>query len=96
MRLIDADALYQKAMDIIHDEKDMKYLGIVNAISIAHTIDAEPVKHGKWINIRKYLMNCSVCNIDFNSDIPAMYHADSWNFCPNCGAKMDLEKSYFI
>lgn len=92
MRLIDADVLYQKAMDIIHDKKDMKALGIVNAIMLAPIVDAEPVKHGKWVNIRKYLMTCSVCNIDFGSDIPARYAAEVWNFCPNCGAKMDLKK----
>lgn len=54
-------------------------------------VDAEAVRHGKWIaeNIRKksYLRQCSVCN-------KIAYFCGtgcSYNYCPNCGAKMDAE-----
>jgi rubrerythrin len=53
---------------------------------------AEPVKHGEWIKadsqqyFRKHYpcFTCSECG----------YRKDSqkkWNYCPNCGARMDKE-----
>lgn len=52
--------------------------------------DAEPVKHGRWIensdpgqNINEHYM-CSECGCTFHN----------WandNYCPNCGARMDGE-----
>lgn len=56
------------------------------ALSKAPTIEAEPVVHGKWkkeklIGCEPYYL-CSVCR--------KLHHQD-YNFCNNCGAKMDLE-----
>lgn len=42
------------------------------------TIDAVPVVHGKWVLVNSSI-SCSVCGE------PNM----EWNYCPNCGAKMD-------
>lgn len=53
------------------------------------TIDAEPVRHGRWEwkNGRPF---CSVCK---NQNEPKHYFEDGtveeYNYCPNCGAKMD-------
>ena len=49
-------------------------------------LQAEPVKHGKWVNIFDNTWECTNCerceqfayNIESTSD-----------YCPNCGAKMD-------
>lgn len=52
--------------------------------------DVAPVKHGK--NILEYpsLFKCSECGFNcydtFSSD------NDVWNFCPNCGAKLEEEE----
>ena len=47
--------------------------------------DVAPVVHGKWEDsIAKYgilIHKCSVCN---------KYSHMAYNYCPNCGAKMDL------
>ncbi len=62
------------------------------------TADVAPVRHGWWDNIPNTYMcvagrdgsyhgnaaSCSVCN-EIN---PNAYKT---NYCPNCGAKMDLE-----
>lgn len=62
------------------------------------TVDAVPVRHGRWDNIPNTYMSvaskdgsysgnattCSVCH-EVN---PNAYKT---NFCPNCGAKMDSE-----
>lgn len=49
----------------------------------------DPVKRGKWLNtstdIPKLLMNvCSECGFQYPSAIRPRF-----NYCPNCGAKMD-------
>ena len=54
----------------------------------APVVDAAPVKYGKWIvNKEKKAATCSNC--EFTS-----YDWFSWNFnyCPDCGAKMDNEE----
>lgn len=57
------------------------------------SIEAEPVKHGRWINGK-----CSECACD--RVITKVYRGDevAWiatyrdNYCPNCGTRMDLEE----
>lgn len=72
---------------------------IGSAIEFLPAADVAPVKHGKWIKVegdklvgidrsgkdiyKYYCYNiCSKCN---------KRNAIKSNFCPNCGAKMDLE-----
>ena len=49
--------------------------------------DVAPVVHGKWIEQEKYtfgvMYDCSIC------DNRILDNGHSWNYCPNCGAKMD-------
>ena len=53
---------------------------------------AEPVRHGKWIKadsqqyFRKHYpaFTCSECGKRKDSQ-------KTWNYCPNCGARMDKE-----
>ena len=54
---------------------------IVDALPVADVVE---VRHGKWIELPpfKNIYTCSLC------DQWGEYH---WNYCPNCGAKMDLE-----
>jgi len=91
MRLIDADALnLEYEVDMADDWKTAHE--IANIVKYAPTVDAEPVKHGKWIKadsqqyFRKHypLFTCSECG----------YRKDSqkkWNYCPNCGCRMDKD-----
>ena len=53
-----------------------------------HAADVAPVVHGKWLthSDRPDSLICSVCECGFD-----MWKHDEHNFCPNCGAKMDLE-----
>lgn len=56
-------------------------------------VDVAPVKHGKWIitisDGDEYShMNCSVCNCYWRET----NHIKFFKYCPNCGAKMDLEE----
>ena len=58
----------------------------VNAIECAPAVDAEPVRHGKWEIINRNEARCSECK-----KIRNIGNQIGWNFCPNCGAKMDKE-----
>ena len=87
MRLIDADALMEKY------HKTTVWDSWVE-INNAPTVDAEPVKHGKWVDKCVRDWRCSECNCE----IQKIRHVDGYcyndlpNYCPNCGAKMDEEE----
>ena len=52
---------------------------MIDLIADQTTIEAEPVKHGRW-DEKKRFVECSACG-----ERRMITH----NFCPNCGAKMD-------
>ena len=58
------------------------------AIFKIQAADVAPVRHGRWgtHSDRPDSLICSVCNCGFD-----MWKHDPHNYCPNCGAKMDLE-----
>lgn len=49
--------------------------------------DVAPVVHGRWIEKEKYtfgvMYDCSICGDRI------LDNGHSWNYCPNCGARMD-------
>lgn len=59
------------------------------------TVDAEHVRHGRWIKQEGHYY-CSFCNTQnfyaylYNSDTREYEQQD--NYCPHCGAKMDGER----
>ena len=105
MRLIDADALEDVLVNhgfCFCNESDYSdgvaagFLLAINDVIEAPTIEAEPVRHGKWIGkpirhgewIGKPIggysrVRCSVCDDVF------LENNGKWNYCPHCGAKMD-------
>lgn len=93
MRLIDADALLEKLRRDPLFEFVEQY-GISGVIDNAPTIDAVPVRHGKWIygnDFHWYMASCSACGYQRRTDIKATGW-NQWKYCPNCGAKMDAER----
>ena len=54
-------------------------------------VDVAPVVHGRWVSVPyKFARVCSVCNRDEPYKF-ADIDADVYDYCPNCGAKMDGE-----
>ena len=49
--------------------------------------DVAPVRHGRWVEKEKYtfgiMYDCSLC------ENRILDNGHPWNYCPNCGAKMD-------
>lgn len=88
MRLIDAD----RALEIVRDQgiAHPNAYHLTNYATLilqeAPTIEAEPVKHGRWepqTNNGVYELGCTECGY-----FPGIKFWTS-PYCPNCGAKMD-------
>ena len=61
----------------------------LRCIEQAPTVDAVEVVHGRWVSVpHKLARVCSVCNRDEPYKF-ADIDADVYDYCPNCGAKMD-------
>lgn len=100
------DAMYHEAFETDSDMQRwdsgcwIRYKMFENAIEAAPTID--PVKHGKWL-IRDnpgtgwYRVTCSECGEDVTSVAPVIGFFPNakviWQFCPDCGAKMEDSKN---
>ena len=77
-------SLFEKALEkhrglVMHNED------ILAALANCPTVDVVGVVHGRWdvevgMNYNKERI-CPVCNKHIESNY--------WNYCPNCGAKMD-------
>lgn len=86
MRLIDADLLKEQMESVCMgimagtDSYDVPLKTIDNAPTV------DPVKHGHWImkpNGYGTCSNCKKCSLDIMGGVHS-------NFCPNCGAKMEV------
>lgn len=103
MRLIDADriqALFKKTSSALLSDpyltKDSEH--VLRALLMtsmmlfdAPTVDAEPVKHGHWIEKHEvfgYII-CSNCNHEW---CIADNDTETFDYCPHCGAQMDAEE----
>lgn len=72
---------------------DRETAGVIMTVArMMPTVDAQLVAHGEWTACEddwneETIYTCSVCNEDFLTvdGTPAQY---LWNYCPNCGAKM--------
>lgn len=91
MRPIDAD----RALEIVRDQgiTHPNAYHLTNYATLilreAPTIDVAPVQHGRWVSVpHKLARICSVCNRDEPYKF-ANINADVYDYCPNCGAKMD-------
>jgi len=96
-RLIDADALKDDILKsaVMIDDRGIQtgYEIAIELIKRQPTIDAEPVRHGKWIwkgedGDSRWM--CSECKckeyVPTCNGVP-----DIWQYCPSCGARMDKE-----
>ena len=90
-RLIDAIALLRKKYEIyemgdpevLFSQDFIHKVVSVEDVKNAPTVDAVEVVHGRWIPqypTSAFIGHCSVCKTLASLD---------WNYCPNCGAKMD-------
>lgn len=90
MRLIDGNRL----LNLARSErdtcgKDYDFDGLLSDIENAPTVEAAPVRHGRWINMKNGNANCSVCG----RHVVGVYDDDNADkYCRHCGSRMDLEE----
>ena len=104
MRPIDADALLNELP--LHPDgglRSFKNLEIMTrvreTIMNAPTVDAVPVKHGRWVKMTGMMppecrghYECSECRWHIRGPRDSCRKEEELSYCPNCGAKMDWEK----
>lgn len=69
---------------------------VAKMIELLPAADVAEVKHGKWIEVQKEniwndivpVLECSACG---KYTVGTREIMTKSNYCPNCGAKMDLE-----
>ena len=97
-RPIDADAVYEWYLEafkglIKPNEIRFSMNDIRDNLQNIPTIDAKPVRHGKWANDAVGVLRCSECN----AQAPWRFIGRGYNevdyrwksdYCPNCGADM--------
>lgn len=65
----------------------------IGEVRDALTIDAEPVRHGQWIQSKTVSAYhyCSLCKVTHKMKRSCNVYVFT-KYCPNCGAKMDRGK----
>ena len=86
-KLIYADTVVEKLSELILlDDHEKKVLE--SFVEKCMAVDAVPVVHGRWKKSEYHgFLCCSECK-DVYID-KTWFGGGKWNYCPNCGAKMD-------
>ena len=91
-RLIDADRALEIVRDqgLAHPNADHLTNYATLILREAPTVDAAPVRHGRWI-LRGGKRYCSECGnrACVTRDSDDFWYTVGTDFCPSCGAKMD-------
>lgn len=84
---IDREAVYEDFEKCNSENPKWTPSRVKTLIARQKAADVSPVRHGRWIEQDKYtfgvMYDCSICS---NRILDSGHH---WNYCPNCGAKMD-------
>lgn len=94
MRTIDADRLKKSFEANTPIAFQDCVPGIHAIIDLEPTVEAKPVRHGKWIEEDDYeygenVWRCSVCGEPYVLMEEITPKQALYNYCPYCGAKMD-------
>ena len=86
-RYIDAEALIEQLT--AEDRWVANKTYFVERINCAPTIDAEPVRHGRWVQMHGDEWICSECAHHVWTENGL--EPPTWKYCDECGCRMDLE-----
>lgn len=91
------DLISRKALiETVERYKDKRYnspiiesliTSVLCVINNALSVDAKPVRRGKWRIIDRNHAECSECKLNRNIGTQS-----EWEYCPKCGAKMFFVK----
>lgn len=86
--LISRQAVIDNAFEVNTKEYgNIEVVGI-DAVMNLPTVEAVPVRHGKWNKVKHYdnVFSCSYCG---ELTTETVMGTPRFEFCPMCGAKMD-------
>ena len=95
-RYINADLEILKIFNTIQEKHEKNesdkftdeiLLIFVNALKTVPAADVQEVKHGKWVHDTGIWSNFEMCSLCKRWTKSSM----EYDYCPNCGAKMDLK-----
>ncbi len=89
-RLIDADKVAE-AIDWLNEYDFVLWHDVMECIDKVPTVEDELVRHGHWMCSPNDLVGlCSCCHYRiYGKSYNGHYLLVPFNYCPNCGAKMD-------
>lgn len=103
MSLIDVNELRNRLQNLSYDDWNQgvstswaeAYSEIADMINNAPTIEAEPVRHGRWEDKKvAFYLKCSECGATVRKNLYDVFldcDIRDLNYCPHCGARMDAE-----
>lgn len=77
-----------------------RHTGLADCIAIKieglPAADVEPVRRGRWLDYMCRDWHCSECGEKISKvrNVDGYCYDDKPNYCPNCGAKMELEDNH--
>ena len=93
MKMIEAKKVVPLIRLILLDNPNIEKIceGMQDVVNI-HTIEAEPVRHGRWEDstdewLGTDVYTCSKCRESYVL-VDGTPKENLWHYCPNCGAKM--------
>lgn len=108
MRLIDADAIrYDRLLKTGNKEHPLEWAVSQSAINSTPTFlphvqhvesvgkDGSALKHGHWVEVQRIheTDHTAICECSLCGDTVWVYDGQrAWNYCPSCGAKMEVEE----
>lgn len=85
-KFIDVDVLAKQIYKRVNNSAIRSWLfAIINETPAA---DVQEVKRGQWKDANE-MFECSICGYSFENE----GYMHFFNFCPNCGARMDGEET---
>ena len=78
---------------LLHNDRE----AAIAQLDELESVDAVPVVHGEWTNRRTWTHDgewyCTACDKEITIYMGEKRGNDRYNYCPNCGAKMDGGKA---
>lgn len=87
VRLIDANALRKAMRNCEAVTHSIGYSDMIAILDDSPTIEAEPMRHGQWIN-DTFCSECKRFPVDVSVPISNQELTKYFSRCPHCGARM--------
>ena len=91
MKLVDIEPLMKNGWHLVQTGESNRFLRSMSLADVG-VVDAVEVVHGHWIpTYHTYYNRDGECQIadEWHCSKCDIYSQHEWNYCPNCGAKMD-------